>query len=69
MSKLSLDPQPVCDGLWYYEDNGGIDLIIDFKKLHPLDNPNATKRVMIPWKKLRASLKRKDASRVSTEKE
>lgn len=62
MRKLSRDPQHVCDGLWYYEDNGGISLVIDWAKLHP-KHETAQKIVLIPWRKLRASLKRKDAKR------
>lgn len=44
---------------WYYEDNGGISVYISVQK--PLVE-NDTVWLTIPWRKVRASLKRKDAS-------
>jgi len=59
MSKLSASPQRIDDRNWYYEENGGIDL------LHQIYDENdvllKTDVIRIPWKMLRKSLQRKDA--------
>lgn len=52
--KLSPEPQQTGDqGWWYYEENGGI-LVYVAEYRDPF---------LIPWRKLRASLKRKDAAK------
>lgn len=64
MSKkdLSLNPQNISGDIWYYEENNGIDVLI-----HKLDGThNIDIQFTIPWKMIRASLKRKDARRTNT---
>ena len=57
-NKLSLEPQQLDMG-WYYEDNGGIEVYIDFVAQQ---NRTGPAKIKIPWRKLRASLKRKDSA-------
>ena len=49
---LSLKPQQVASDVWYYEENGGIEI---YYKDHQI--------ALISWRKLEASLKRKKALR------
>lgn len=58
MSKLSREPQTITDGCWYYEDRGGIDLVYEIRDG---EEYLRTDHIKIPWRKLRVSLKRKDA--------
>lgn len=59
-SKFSLEPQKL-DRAWYYEENGGIDIIVDTAAFSEISTRRVPIHVKIPWRKLRASLKRKDA--------
>ena len=56
---LNLNPQHISERLWYYEEKKGINLIIEIcdesGRLIRTDN------VVIPWNKIRKSLKRFDA--------
>lgn len=52
-STLKDTPQHVDPNLWYYEEPTGIDIIIN--SLDP-----AVKIIHIPWRMIRASLRRKD---------
>ena len=54
---LSPNPQKINDTNWYYEEPGGIEII------HQVHSPGGylkTDHILISWKKLRASLRRKD---------
>jgi len=53
MRKLSLNPQNVINGIWYYEEQSGIDIICELPERpgHPL-------YIRIPWRKLVASINR-----------
>lgn len=56
---LSRDPQEINQRNWYYEELKGIDII------HEVYSGNTyleTTHIKIPWKMLRASLKRRDKS-------
>jgi hypothetical protein len=54
---LSLVPQYLGAHDWYYETNGEIEL---FHEVLMGEHYCRTDRIKIPWRKLRASLKRKD---------
>ena len=57
---LSLEPQHINPRLWYYEETAGMKLVIEVR-----DNSGRdirTDQVLIPWSKIRESLKRKDDS-------
>jgi hypothetical protein len=58
-TKLSLYPQKINNFNWYYEEHGGICVIHEVRD----ENGEHTKtdRFMIPWHKLRKSLKRNDS--------
>ena len=52
---LSLNPKQVTDKIWYYEELEGIQVC------HDVHYVNGTvEHFIIPWRMLRASLKRKD---------
>lgn len=59
--KLSRKPQNLRPGAWYYEEFGGIDVIYEIYMNGKFDRMGM---IRIPWRKLRASLKRKDLTDV-----
>lgn len=65
MSGLSLKPQGVTDELWYYEEPRGIEIIHEIRVADHLTGTLSryvrTDHILIPWRKIRASLRRKDA--------
>jgi hypothetical protein len=58
MSKLSRNSQRITNECWYYERWGGILLIYEVRINGQYIR---TDHIKIPWRKLRTSLKRKDA--------
>ena len=52
---LSLDPLQLDKG-WYYEEKDGVTVCIDFVAQNKRTSPAM---ILIPWRKLKASLKRK----------
>ena len=70
MSALSLKPQNITPELWYYEKRGGILLV---HEIRVVDQPRGTgttatetryvrtDQILVPWRKIRTSLRRKDA--------
>ncbi len=65
MSKkhLKLDAHPIRgnDNVWWYEDNGGIDIHVPPSAKHT--------SFKIPWRALRAALERKDRKPTEEEKD
>ena len=57
---LSRKPQRVTPDAWYYEENDGIQLYWDMPRRGP------ALVCVIPWRKLRASLHRKDDKKEGT---
>ncbi len=55
--KLSLEPQNVTKELWYYEEPKGILIV---HEIYSKNEYLRTDQLLIPWKMIRASLKRKD---------
>lgn len=55
---LSRNPQHVTDELWYYEEKKRINIVHEIRVNERFVR---TDLIMIPWKKIRTSLKRKDA--------
>lgn len=56
---LSLEPQNVTKELWYYEEARGINIVHEIKSSgHYI----RTDQILIPWSKIRRSLKNKDKS-------
>ena len=51
---LSLFPKKIDKNNWYYEDIDGIEIV------HVPVNYQDTAHIKIPWRKIRASLRRKD---------
>lgn len=54
---LQLDPHKVTNDFWWYEENQGICVCIEFKTP---TGYRETKVRYIPWHSVRAALKRKD---------
>jgi hypothetical protein len=60
LKMLSFSPQKLNDEWWYYEEKKGIEII------HPIWSEDriyiGTHSVIIPWRKIEMSLKRKNKS-------
>lgn len=57
---LSLSSQKLHKDAWYYEDHGGIDIHVWTRADRALSKGEAHHvRVKIPWRKLQASMRRK----------
>jgi len=56
--KPSLQPQQVQPGVWYYENYGRIDLIVNIRECQPGPIDATTLHIKIPKRKLKASLRR-----------
>lgn len=54
---LSLNPQIIDQRVWYYEQSAGIDIVYE---IYDEKGYLRTDAFLIPWSKLRKSLKRKD---------
>jgi len=55
---LKLEPHDLDEDVWWYEDNKGIDLHVE--TVCP-SGQRSHQSYLIPWKEVRAALKRKDA--------
>lgn len=55
---LREDPHKVHQNCWWYEENKGIFIVVEHTDIHGLRLH--TQVYNIPWKSLRAALKRKD---------
>lgn len=60
VSKLSRNPQGISKDAWYYEEKGGLLFIV----YPPSANSGGLAiKFTVPWRKIKASLKRKDTRR------
>jgi hypothetical protein len=62
--RLSLNPQAVGEHVWYYEEPGGLDLIVEVR-----DNGGShlrTDHYRIPWSRVAKSVDRWRATRAAT---
>jgi len=55
---LKREPYDLDETVWWYEDNKGIDLHVEI--VSP-SGQRSHQSYLIPWKEIRAALKRKDA--------
>lgn len=57
---LSNNPQNITPELWYYEENAGINIVHDI--IHESKHLR-TDQIIIPWRKLKATMHRYNRSR------
>ena len=55
---LKLEPHKITDRCWWYEQSGGIKIYVE--NTDDEDKYSHTEEYLIPWKHIRAALKRKD---------
>ncbi len=53
---LSDNPQNICQDVWYYEENGGLDFVV---WTTDKDGARSVTRFNVPWRKIEKSIERK----------
>lgn len=65
---VSLNPQNINSMLWYYENKGSIELVIDLPELCKRDLQSRAWSVRIPKSKLEKSLARMNSAQIVRKK-
>ncbi len=57
---LSDNPQNVCQDVWYYEENSGLDFVV---WTTDKDGSRSVTRFNVPWRKIEKSIEHKHGSK------